>query len=211
MHHFEYVPKKVYMPEKKKVIEMINQVQDLVRDDFTFRYDFIGSAKLNMVTCDPTTNIGYDFDVNIEVNDDEQKYSAKEIKQTLMNAFDKVVKKYGYDHCEDSTSVFTVKIKDARNSRILHSVDFAVVNNLPDGRQKYIKNNKAQRTYTWEFRPHGYFQEDKIEYLKENGHWEEVKDRYLDLKNGNKDPNEKSRTLRAQTINDIYNKYSKKD
>ena len=37
---------------------------------FTFQYEFIGSVKLNMVTCDVKSNIGFDFDVNIMVNDD---------------------------------------------------------------------------------------------------------------------------------------------
>ena len=37
---------------------------------FTIQYEFIGNVKLNMVTCDVKSNIGFDFDVNIMVNDD---------------------------------------------------------------------------------------------------------------------------------------------
>ncbi len=166
MYHFEYVTRKEYMPEKKKIIEMIKKVQDLVRNYFTFRFDFIGSTKLNMVTRDPTTNIGYDFDVNIQVNDDEHNYNPGEIKHILMNAFRKVCIEYGYSHCEDSTSVFTIKVMDTKNSRILHSVDFAVVYNYSNG-QQYIKFNKQQLTYSWEDRPEGYHLEKKIKYLKD--------------------------------------------
>lgn len=33
-----------------------------------------------MVTCDRKSNIRYDFDVNIEVDDDDKNYSPKKIK-----------------------------------------------------------------------------------------------------------------------------------
>ena len=43
-----------------------------------------------MVTYDVGTNIGYDFDVNLQINDDECKFSAKEIKTKIMLALNKV-------------------------------------------------------------------------------------------------------------------------
>ena len=69
MYHFEFVTKKQRAPIKKDLIAIINEVQNLLRGEFTFRFDFVGSDKHNMVTYDPKTNIGFDFDVNIEVND----------------------------------------------------------------------------------------------------------------------------------------------
>lgn len=89
MKDFEYVTKKEYLPVKNELIELINLVQDEVRDKFTFRFDFIGSASRNMITRDKKSNIGYDFDVNIRVNDDDNEYSAKEIRRILKDGFDK--------------------------------------------------------------------------------------------------------------------------
>ncbi|MEI3117419.1 MAG: hypothetical protein V8S30_05115 [Merdibacter sp.] len=80
MYHFEYVTKNERKKEKAKLIQLLNLVQDEVRKKFTFRFDFVGSDKRNMVTCDRKSNIGYDFDVNIEVNDDDKNYSPKKIK-----------------------------------------------------------------------------------------------------------------------------------
>ena len=45
MYNFQYVTKKEAAPEKKNIIEMINEVQDIVRDKFTFQYMFVGSCK----------------------------------------------------------------------------------------------------------------------------------------------------------------------
>ena len=114
MKDFEYVTKKEYLPVKNELIELINLVQDEVRDKFTFRFDFIGSASRNMITRDKKSNIGYDFDVNIRVNDDDNEYSAKEIRRILKDGFDKHSKKFQYDYAEDSKRVLTIKLKIER-------------------------------------------------------------------------------------------------
>ena len=106
MYHFEYVSKAEAAPVKKELIAIINAVQDLLRDHFTFRFDFIGSSARNMITQDVKSNIGFDFDVNIEVNYDGEEYTAKELREMLKAAFDRIVPSYGYSPAEQSTRVF---------------------------------------------------------------------------------------------------------
>lgn len=77
MYRFQYVSKNEIASLKNQVIELIGLVQDEIRNYFTFQYKFIGSIKLNMVTCDVKSNIGFDFDVNIMVNDDDEEYDLK--------------------------------------------------------------------------------------------------------------------------------------
>jgi len=208
MSDFKYVTKKEYQPVKNELIELINLVQDEVREYFTFRYDFIGSASRNMITRDEDSNVGYDFDVNIRVNDEEEDYTAKEIKQILMNGFNRYNHLFKYDYCEDSKRVITIKVKDRRNSRILHSCDFAVVYDCNDGRQQYIHFNKSQQTYEWQYQPKGFYRlSEKIEAIKEAGHWQDVRDLYIDKKNNNTDPDKKSRSIFAETVAQVYKNY----
>ena len=178
MYHFQYVSK-----------------NDEIRKYFTFQYEFIGSVKRNMVTCDAKSNIGFDFDVNIMVNDDDEDYSAKEIKQILMKAFNKYAYKYHYDFCEDSTRVFTIKVKDRKNSQILHSCDFAIVNNYEDNRQEYIRFNKKSNGF--------YLLPEKVEFCKDNYLWTEVREIYIEKKNCNTDKNKKSRSIFADAIHQV--------
>lgn len=70
MYHFKYVPRTEYLPIKKELIELIKEVQNQVRDKFKFQFEFIGSTKRNMITEDIRSNIGFDFDVNLRVNND---------------------------------------------------------------------------------------------------------------------------------------------
>lgn len=212
MKHFEYVPRKEVNKTKKEIIELINLVQKEVKDYFTFQYQFIGSTKLNCVTCDYSSNIGYDLDVNIMVNDPDESYSACEIKRILIKAFNKFCLKFNYDYCEDSTRVFTIKVKDRENSKIIHSCDFAIVNDYEDEdgdwRQEYIHFNKKQKTYKWQKQPDGFYNlEERTRWIKDNGLWDEFRELYLYKKNNNEDLNKKSRSLRAEAINEIYHKY----
>lgn len=204
MYHFQYVAKKELKPAKKQLMELIHKVQDEVRDSFTFQYKFVGSVQRNMVTWDVKSNAGFDFDVNIMVNDDDEKFDAKKIKNILMCAFNKYARKYGYDFCEDSTRVFTIKVKDRKNFRIRHSCDFAIVNDYGDNQQQYIRYNKQKNNYTWEEQTKGFYcLPEKIEFCKDNQLWQEVRDIYLDKKNYNMDSNKKSRSIFAETIHEV--------
>lgn len=212
MHNFKYVTKRHLSPVKEELIQIINAVQNQVRKDFTFRYVFVGSVKRNMVTYDAGTNVGYDFDVNMQVNDDDCKYSAKEIKTKIMLALNKVVCRYGYDNAEDSTRVITIKFKDRENSRILHSCDFAIVNDYIDDngnkRQKYIHFNKKQKSYSWKEQPHGfYLLVEKAEWIRGKGHWDKIRDLYICKKNTNDILSKHSRSIYAETVHEICQKY----
>ena len=204
---FEYVSKKEYQPIKNELIEMINKVQDKVRDKFTFRYDFVGSSKRNMITRNPKSNIGFDFDVNIMVNDDDKEYSPSQIKHILMKAFDEFNEvPRRYDYSRDTTRVFTIKLRDVENLRTVHSFDFAIAYDCKNGKYQYIHHNKTQNTYSWEDQPKSENNLLKKEDLiKKNRRWNEVRELYLKKKNRNTDVNKKSRSIYVETINEIYN------
>lgn len=204
MYTFEYVTKCKTKPVKQELTELIRWVQNEVRNKFTFQFEFIGSESRNMVTWNPKSNIGFDFDVNIHVNDDEEIYTPKEMKKILMDAFNKYAWQYGYGYCEDSTRVFTIKVKDRANARILHSCDFAVVYDCADGRQQYIRFCKPSNTYLWEYQPKGFSQlPEKIAFCKKEGLWQDVRDLYLEKKSKNNDPKKKSRSIFAETVHQI--------
>ena len=57
MNNFKYESKRQLSPVKQELIQIIKSVQDEIRKDFTFRFDFVGSVKRNMVTYDVKSNI----------------------------------------------------------------------------------------------------------------------------------------------------------
>ena len=212
MHDFEYVPKCEWEPVRDELIEIIHKLQEEVRDKFTFKYQFVGSSKRNMITRDRNSNNGFDFDVNIGVNDPDENYSPKEIRDILRRGLDKVNRPYQhsllrYGYTEDSTRVLTIKVKDKENSRILHSCDFCIVYDYGNGCQQYIRYNKQQNNYSWENQPKGYVElPSKIEWIKKQGLWQQVRDYYIYKKNINDNPDKHSRTIFAETVHEIWQK-----
>ncbi|MBD5470753.1 MAG: hypothetical protein HDR19_06475 [Lachnospiraceae bacterium] len=212
MHNLRYVTRKQLSPVKKELVLIINNVQNLIRKDFTFQFYFVGSAERNMVTYDVGTNKGFDFDVNIQVNNSSDKFTAEQIKTKIRLALDRIAPKFGFDYAEDSTRVLTIKVKDRKKSRILYSCDFAIVNDYIDddgnGGQEYIHFNKRQNKYSWKEQSQGfYLLEEKAEWINDNGYWQKVRALYLDKKNQNNDPNKHSRSIYAETIHEICQKY----
>lgn len=210
MHDFVYVTRAEAKPVKNELIQIIHEVQDIVRPYFTFQFKIVGSSSRNMITYDRKSNIGFDFDFDLEINDDEENYSPAEIRHIIKNAIDQVSSRYGYKHCEDSTRVLTIKKVNTFTSQILHSCDFAIVYNCADGRQQYIRFNKKINNYTWEYQGKGFKNlESKIAWLKSNGYWGELQDYYIDKKNRNNNPDKHSRSILAESINEMYQRNCK--
>lgn len=108
MHDFVYVTKASASPVKNELLQIIREVQNIIRPYFTFQFRQVGSSSRNIITYDQKSNIGFDFDFDFEINDEEE-YSAEEIRHIIKNAIDQVDPSYGYNYCEDSTRVLTIK------------------------------------------------------------------------------------------------------
>lgn len=211
MYDFVYVTKASAKPVRDELYEIIREVHKIVKPDFTFQHKLVGSASRNMITYDRKSNIGFDFDFDFEINDDDEEYSAEEIRHIIKNAIDQVAPKYGYKYCEDSTRVLTIKKVNTFTSQIIHSCDFAVVYNCSDGRQQYIRFNKDHHNYTWEYQGKGFKNlENKIAWLKANGYWGELQDYYIYKKNMNNNSDKHSRSILAESINEMYQKKLKR-
>ena len=207
MHDFRYVTKNKAKPIKEELYQILYKVQNLVRDKFTFSFKPVGSSSRNMITYDAKSNIGFDFDINIEVNDDNEDFEPKEIRTIIRTAIDRVAPRYGYKSCEDSTRVLTIKKVNTFTSRIIHSCDFAIVYNCTDGRQQYIRFNKDNNYYSWEYQAKGFADlNKKTDWLKKNGLWGNLQDYYIEKKNANENPDKHSRSVFAESINEMCQK-----
>lgn len=216
-HDFQFISK--HSPNVKKAYkdlqDILNQVHRSLRNKYTFQHEFIGSYSQNIITYDKKSNVGYDFDINIYPNDEDDNFSAKKIKLLFKDALNKIATKYGYDCAEDSTRVLTIKVKDREKSRILYSVDFAFVNDYIDDEgyecQKYIRFNKEHNTYSWVNQSKGFYMlPERIDWLKKNNLWEKMKGVYIDKKNRNDDLDKHSRSLLAEAVNETYHNFNNK-
>ncbi len=208
-YNFTYISKRdpKVIAAYSNLCKLINDMQEYLRKDFTFQFYPIGSYARNMMTYDWKSNIGFDFDINLVPNNCN-KFSAKTLRLKFQQALNHIAPKYGYDFPEGSTRVLTIKVKDRNHSKIIHSCDFAIVTDYEDEdgycRQKYIRYNKSQNSYSWCQQKYGYYMlSEKIAWVKEKGLWEDAKQLYIINKNSNTDPYSHSRAVFASTIHEI--------
>ena len=83
----------------------------------------------------------------------------------------------------------------------------APLRNFSKEDQEYIRFEKRQNQYVWALQPRPFVGlAKKIEWLKKNRLWGETRDYYIEKKNNNTDPNKHSRSIFAETINEMYDK-----
>lgn len=214
---YEFVKKSEYEPVRNEIEYIIKKVQNFVREDFTFQFKLVGSGNKHLITRVVNGNKGFDFDYNLILNCEKGYYWKPEFaKEKLLLAFDKAVKGTKYDHPENSTTSITIKVKDKKNSKVLHSCDFAIIY-YPELQEneteyfKYIRNNKVngENHYTWEIRNCSKNIDYKLEFLKQNldNYWDAVKEEYLKVKESNKNPDKHSFQLYFEAINNLFNSY----
>jgi len=204
---YEYVPESVYR-DSQRIFELDilpNVKSILYRHSITFNCNLIGSASRHLVTRRKDKTKGYDLDYNFEL----QRYPEDPalIKQKIIEAFNRVVPEYGYEYCEDSTTVITIKKLTKAGDKIHHSFDIAITA-YDDDDIYYIHYDKKSKQYIWNSRG------GKIHLGKKTGCiqryynadvYDVIADDYLHLKNTNKDSNKRSFCLCAEAINNEYN------
>ena len=90
---------------------------------------------------------------------------------------------------------------------IIHSCDSAIVYNCDDGRQQYIRFNKENNYFSLEFQGKSFVGlQKKIDWLKKEKLWNELLDDYLFKKNTNNNPDKHSRSIFAESINEMCQK-----
>ena len=207
---YEYVTKAEYKPVKKGIEAIIQKAQAYMRERYEtkFQYQLIGSGKRHLITRVVNGNGGYDFDYNLIISA-PKKIKPSVVKRQFMEAFTYALKGTTYSAPQDSTSAITIKVKDKKHSKILHSCDFAIIyyeNNIETNGYYYLKNNKAQNQYVFEYRNLSRNIDKKSQKILScsNG-WNVVRNEYLKLKNNSRDNNKHSFSLYLEAIHNVYN------
>ena len=210
---FEYVTRAEYKPVRDELETIIHRVQKFMREkyDTTFQFRLIGSGKRHLITRVKGGNGGYDFDYNLilPAPGEGYRYNAKVVKEQFLEAIRFAVKGTKYKAPEDSTSAATIKVVNQKQSKILHSCDFAIIyypTEDPDDGYKYLKNWK-DGTYSFEMRNLSHKAEYKLySILEYSDGWNCIRKEYLKLKNSNRDPEKRSYVLYLEAINNVYNR-----
>ena len=180
MKHYEYVSRNEARPYREEFEQIISQLQNRLRSEFTFQKHFIGSGSRNMITFDQKTNRGFDFDVNLEMNETSDEYNPDDVYKMIFGGLQSIASMKGFKVVR-GTRVITLKKVNTVKSKIEYSCDIAIVNNYEEDGcfgQEYIRFNKKHRSYAWTNQPSPFLLEDKVDEIQQNNMWNEVRELY---------------------------------
>ena len=185
---------------------IINEVQKEVKEYVTFSFNLIGSGGKKLVT--QNGDEAFDLDYNLIIQKDKQGLidDPKRLKDIIRHAFDIALKEEleGYSGASDSTSVLKISITD-RGKKVF-SFDVAIYVEADNGFVYRLIHDKNTGRYIWNQVPKSKNYEAKIQAIKENGEWEGLKERYLELKNMHlrKGDRVKSFSIFLEALNEFY-------
>ena len=154
------------------------------------QFSLVGSGAKNLIT--RNGNGPYDLDYNLVVIKADERYwkDLRLLKDTVRNALNKAERKDSFSDAMDSRSCLTT---------LLH------FNDSPN-----VEFSFGYDQYTWNEVPKSHDVKEKADAIKAEGLWQEVRDRYVGLKNmylSRQDNTHPSFIVYVEAVNEIYYKY----
>ncbi len=213
---YEFVHESEYGQNRRECSEILQKTCALLKEKgISAVVTLIGSGGRNMVT--RNGNGPYDLDYNLEIVklDQDRIADLREMKELIRGAINQSLQGRGYADASSSTSCLTVKRFFSNMPIVEFSFDVGIVMRNRRGNYMRLVQNKngfglGLDQYTWEEIPSSGDVKEKSDKLKQEGHWPEVRDAYLDLKNlylQRWDKDHKSFVVYIEAVNQVYAKY----
>ena len=194
---------------------LIKTCEILKKKNITAQFSLVGSGAKNMIT--RNGDGPYDLDYNLFILKADEKYwdDLRLLKDTIRNALNKAEGKEFFSDSMDSTSCLTTLLHFNDSPDIEFSFDVAILAKNRNGNYVRLIHNKnafgfGNDQYTCNEVPNSHNVKAKANMIKNEGLWQEVRIRYVVLKNmylcrqDNKHP---SFIVYVESVNEVYNKY----
>lgn len=149
----------------------------------------VGSGARHLETQNANEPIDLDYNLNILKSCYfDIKREAKAIKEYIQEIFNAVLDRYDLQHCQDSTSALSTHwIHFTKGNQTEFKIDLAIIREERDGSWHRLIHDKTgfvslDRWY-WNEGPDSKGLEWKVQWLKDNHCWDNVRQAYLDKKN----------------------------
>lgn len=208
---YHYVTDKEFLKQSYSICaDIVNQlVQHLKHYDIDAAMVTVGSKKRGLITQNGNQSIDYDF--NLIIHNANKFRHAKDLKDTVMVAFNEVLSDNGWKNCQDSTSAITTKQQVLKKgNKTPFKIDLCIIKIDSMGRWHRLIHRKtgniALDQHYWNIAPYSEQLQDMEKYLKPN-YWPMVRKRYLEKKNMYLTRNEDhpSFICYIEALNEVYN------
>lgn len=209
---YDYVTKNEVSRYRYSCANDLMQLRDVLREDYGINSSFtlVGSGASNLVTVNG--NGYYDLDYNLHILSMHDKYlkNLKQLKDIIRTELNKIVG-VAFSDAKDSRSVLTSILHFKDSPKVKFSFDIAILTQNRNGDWCRLIHNKQNGQYTWNEVKNSNKIKQKATIIKQERLWEEVRDRYIELKNyylkRNQENTHPSFVTYTEAVNEIYYQY----
>lgn len=188
----------------------------LKENDIIAQPVLIGSGARNLVT--RNGDGPFDLDYNLVISKMSPVYSQNlfQLKNQIMLSLNRLLGDTFFSDAKDSTSVITAILHFKDAPRVQFSFDIGIVTKNSQGnycRLIHQKRGYPHGTFTWCEVPTSSKVGEKASAIKKAGKWDDVRQRYLNLKNrylSQGDINHPSFVVYVEAVNQIFETIQKK-
>lgn len=216
---YHWIDDKEFLQNMRRLCSgIVNELVQAINKDSVINVSahLVGSGARNMETQNSNEPVDLDYNLNIlESHEFDINRDATKIKEYIKKMFNVVLKANNWSDCEDSTSALsTEKRHFTKGNQTKFKIDLAIVSESNNGSWFRLIHRKtgivACDQWYWNEGPQSKGLTERVDWLKHNGCWLEVRDAYMEKKNryltGN-DYNHPSFNCYVEAVNEVYNKY----
>lgn len=190
--------------------DIINQLVQQINNDNVLKVSahLVGSGAKRLITQNGDKDVDLDYNLQILKS---SLTSGRDIKNYIMEQYNEVLQRNGWNYCKDSTSVISTEYRVfKRGNKTGFKIDLAIVKKDNNGWHRLVHRKTGfvnHDEYYWNLSPNSHTLDKKINWLKDNGKWNNVRDTYLEKKNMylcRNDNNHPSFVVYIETINELY-------
>lgn len=211
---YHYLDDKEFLHKMRALSgEIMQMVCHCLKEDYDIGANFylVGSGARNLILQNEDKPV--DLDYNLEIVRCEDFEDCRFLKESTRKTFNKVLREYRLDDCDDYTSSLTSKlIQFNSGNKTEFSIDICIT--VRDDKDNYHRliHDKTGWTqndrYFWNIAPHSKELKKKADYIKKCGKWALVREQYLRIKNrylSANDHDHPSFVCYAEAVNNVYN------
>ena len=196
--------------------DIINQLVQRINNDGGLYVEahLVGSGAKNMITQNANEPVDLDYNLCILENYAFDANDGRSIKSYIQEQFNAALKKNGWGDCHDSTSALTTERRYfTKGNHTEFSIDLAIVQERNNCWYRLIHRKTGivqSDQWYWNEAPHSHGLNRRVDILKENDLWLEVRQTYLDKKNmylRRQDKNHPSFNVYIESVNEVYYKH----
>jgi hypothetical protein len=214
---YHYIEDKEFLAKLYRVCsDIVNQLVQQINNDGELLVEahLVGSGARNMVTQNANEPVDLDYNLRIVNTYGMDIHDGRCLKEYIRKHFNIVLNRNGWEDCGDSTSALTTEKRHfTKGNKTEFSIDLAIVRKQGDGWFRLI-HHKTGFVYFdqwyWNEAPHSTGLSKRVNTLKRNNLWLEVREVYLRKKNAylcTQDPYHPSFISYIEAVNEVYYKY----